>query len=173
MPTPSLTIQIAELSQALALIEIKKQGLYGGGIDLKLPRKLFNIRRSIEERYNLNPSDTTLQGTSNYLYALCAPFNIRAEYILSITNGGGTVTPITPTDEVPTPITISGANFANTTDWEYAPYAGKNVTVFSNGIARYLTYLTEWIYIPTGIRITIDQFDSSQMDYTMVITIIR
>lgn len=95
MPTPSNTIQIAELSQAYAFIEIEKQGLYGGGIDLKLPRKLFNIRRSIEWMYNLDPTESTLQGKSNYLYALCAPFNLKAEFVLS-GGGGGGIAPVLP-----------------------------------------------------------------------------
>lgn len=95
MPTPNLTIQIAELSQAYALIEIQKRGLDGGGIDLKLPRKLYNIRKSVQWLYDLNPSNTTLQGTANYLYALCAPFNLKAQYVIS-QGSGGTIAPITP-----------------------------------------------------------------------------
>lgn len=170
MPTVSNIIDIAKLSQAYCLLEIKKQGLNGGGIDLKLPRKLYNIRKSVEWLYLLSPSNVTLQTTANYLYALCAPFNLRAEFVIS---QGGSGTPITPVGEVVTPITISGSDFANATDWNNTGYAGKNVVVFSNGIARYLTYGQEWVYISTGIRITMPGFDSSLMDYTMVITLIR
>lgn len=115
-------------------------------------------------------SAQSLREVANYLVWLTGMFGQQAEAIIS-GGGGGSVIP--GGGEVPTPITISGSDFATTTDWNYAPYAGKNVTVFSNGIARYLYYLTEWVYIPTGIRITIPDFDSSLMDYTMVITIIR
>lgn len=114
----------------------------------------------------------SIRETSNYLVWLTGFFGQEAQAIID-GGGGGSVIPVTPGGDVPTPITISGSDFANTTDWEYAPYAGKNVTVFSNGIARYLTYLSEWEYISTGIRITMPGFDSSTMDYTMVITIIR
>lgn len=112
---------------------------------------------------------TSLIATSNYLISLCGYYQFRA--IVAMGNPGGTVSPIVA--GVTTPITIQGSDFANTTDWEYAPYVGKNVTVFSNGIARYLVPLQEWIYIPTGIRIIMPGFDSSLMDYVMVVTIIR
>lgn len=112
----------------------------------------------------------TLRELTNYLIWLIGMYGQQAQTIIS-GGGGGSIIP--GGGEVPTPKTISGSDFATTTDWNYAPYAGKNVTVFSNGIARYLTYLDEWIYISTGIRITIPEFDSSLMDYTMVITIIR
>lgn len=115
-------------------------------------------------------SDQSLREVTNYLVWLTGMFGQQAQAIL---NGGGGGSVIPPGDEVATPITIDGEDFANTTDWEYAPYAGKNLVVFSNGIARYLTYGQEWIYISTGIRIIIPGFDSSLMDYTMVITIIR
>lgn len=119
--------------------------------------------------YEANPANSTLRGTANYLIWLCGIFGQQARS----GSGGGTVIPITPGGDVPTPKVIYGSDFANTTDWEYAPYAGKNLTVFSNGIADYLTFGTQWIYIPTGIRIIMDGFDSAQMDYFMVITIIR
>lgn len=170
MPTVSNIIDIAKLSQAYCLLEIKKQGLYGGGIDLKLPRKLYNIRRSIEWLFSIDPTNSTLQGTANYLYALCAPFNLKAEYVISQGSGG---TPVTPIGTIATPKIIYGSDFSTATDWAYLPYANKNLTVFSNGIADYLEYGTQWIYIPTGIRIIMPGFDSALMDYFMVITIIR
>lgn len=48
-------IKIAKVSQQLAENDIDKKGLYGGGIDLLLPRKLYNIRKSVEWMYGVNP----------------------------------------------------------------------------------------------------------------------
>lgn len=48
-------IKIAKVSQELAENDIDKKGLYGGGIDLLLPRKLYNIRKSVEWMYGINP----------------------------------------------------------------------------------------------------------------------
>ena len=141
-------LNIGRLSAAFAAVDILKSGLDGGGIDLELPIKITYVQESIQWLYGLDSSDSTLFPTTNFLYALCGKYKFAAENAIS---GGGSIAPIA--GEPVTPITISGSDFANTTDWEYAPYAGKNVTVFSNGIARYLTALTEWQYISTGIRI--------------------
>lgn len=113
---------------------------------------------------------TAIIATSNYLWELMGRYGIRA---LAYTGGGGgSVSPVTP-DEVATPITIGSSDFTDATHWNKATYAGKPLVVFSNGIARYLTFSTEWGYTSTGIVILIAGFDSAVMDYTLVITIIR
>lgn len=89
------TLQIinnAKISQYLCHIDIEKRGLFGGGVDLQLPRKLCVVRKNVEWLYGKSPTHTSLVKTGNYLYALCAPYNGLA---LSIANGssGGTVTP--------------------------------------------------------------------------------
>lgn len=48
-------IKIAKVSQELAENDIDKKGLYGGGVDLLLPSKLYNIRKSVEWMYGINP----------------------------------------------------------------------------------------------------------------------
>lgn len=139
MPTPNATIQIAKLSQAYCLIEIKKQGLDGGGIDLKLPRKLFNIRRSVQWLYGLDPTDSTLQSTANYLYALCAPFNLKAQFILNQGGGGGTVTPVTPGTS-PSPIEFivsdTSAIITDNNTLLITTFAGYNLLFIRNNIPQ-------------------------------------
>ena len=90
MPTVPDIIEIAQLSQPLAANYIQKRGLYGGGIDRKLPRLLYMVRKTVEKRYDQDPSDSTLVKTANYLYALCAPFNLEAQNMLA-GGGGGTI----------------------------------------------------------------------------------
>jgi len=41
-------IKIAKISQYLSQNDIENKGLYGGGTDFLLPRKLYNIRKSVE-----------------------------------------------------------------------------------------------------------------------------
>jgi hypothetical protein len=48
-------IKIAKVSQFLAENDIDKKGLYGGGIDIMLPTKIYNIRKSVEWMYGINP----------------------------------------------------------------------------------------------------------------------
>ncbi len=85
-------INIAKISQYLCVADIEKSYQYGG-IDLNLPNKLYNVRKSIEYWYAIDPTDTTLVTTRNYLLALCAPYSLTAE---NITSSGGSVSPILP-----------------------------------------------------------------------------
>lgn len=48
MNTVEDIIKIAKVSQYLSQNDIENKGLYGGGTDFLLPRKLYNIRKSIE-----------------------------------------------------------------------------------------------------------------------------
>lgn len=101
--TPSNVITIAKICEYLSANDIDKKGLYGGGIDLSLSNKIYNIRKSLEWYYNKciedqyvfdstfdptfgnpvsNSNEETLYKVSNYLYALCAPYNLQAQLIL-------------------------------------------------------------------------------------------
>jgi len=46
--TVSQIINIAKISQFLCLLDIEKKGLYGGGQDLSLPRKIYCVRKNVE-----------------------------------------------------------------------------------------------------------------------------
>lgn len=84
--TPSNVINIAKICQYLAYNDIEKNNLYGGGIDLSLPNKIYNIRKSLEWYYNQYPVSPNIEDSlykvSNYLYALCAPYNLQAQLII-------------------------------------------------------------------------------------------
>jgi hypothetical protein len=88
--TTAQKITIAKISQYLVSNAIEKGGLYAAGIDIELPQKLYNVRKTIEYQYNIDPSDTTLVTTSNYLYALCGRFGLAAQAIILTpgTSGG-------------------------------------------------------------------------------------
>lgn len=85
-------INIAKISQYLCIADIEKSYQYGG-VDRKLPNLLYNVRKSIEYWYDLDPTDTTLTTTANYLFALCGAYSLEAE---NITSSGGSVSPILP-----------------------------------------------------------------------------
>lgn len=97
--TVAQKITIAKISQYLCSIDIEKSGLFGGGVDELLPLKLYNIRKSVENQYILDPSDTTLTATSNYLYALCNKYALMAQSIVLGSGGSvpGTVATVSPT----------------------------------------------------------------------------
>lgn len=111
-------IDIAKLSQAYAITDIIKYGLYGGGCDLLLPRKIYCIRKNVEWLYNqsiqplLTPSlnaavissseidltwDTVLYATSYILQrALNSSFSVSLSTIYTGTVPAFSDTSLTP-----------------------------------------------------------------------------
>jgi len=100
MLTTLQIINIAKISQYLAIRDIAVKGLFGGGVDLQLPNKIYNIRKSIEYWYNIDPSDTSLVATGRYLMAICGIYGQVAQ---GITGGSGTVAVISGTTGAPLP----------------------------------------------------------------------
>jgi hypothetical protein len=92
-------IKIAKVSQYLATIDILTSDLYANGQDLNLPQKIFDTRKDVEYVYNYTPTEPTLEATSNYLYALCSPYNLKAQQILAA-GGGGSISSYDPTGYV-------------------------------------------------------------------------
>lgn len=136
-------INIAKVSQFLASNDIAKAGLFGGGQDLQLPRKIYCIRKNVEWLYNLDNTDSTLEGTSNYLISLCAPYNLTGQYIIN--NGGsGSVSPVNPnTRPVPLDFEVSGSSFIATGESSKVipQFAGYNILFVRGGIGQYQTNL--------------------------------
>lgn len=95
MLTVTEIINIARASQYLATVAIGRGGLYGGGIDKLLPRKIYAIRKDVEWLFGIDPTNDTLQGVANFLYALCAPFSALASIVIAAGGGGIIVNPVT------------------------------------------------------------------------------
>ena len=104
MPSASDIINIiAPVSQFYAANDIQRQGLFGGGVDITLPRKLYCIRKNCQWLYDLDPTDDTLTGTSNYLYALCGKYALAAANATGV--GAGSVAGVTtPAGDLPEPL---------------------------------------------------------------------
>jgi hypothetical protein len=81
--TPRQVILIAKVSQYLAENDIDKKGLYGGGMDLLLPNKIYCVRKNVSWLYDQDDANSTLQATANYLLALCGRYGLAAQVILS------------------------------------------------------------------------------------------
>lgn len=121
-------------------------------------------------------ADPSLIDTSNYLYALCAPYNLKAGYILSKPVNGTTTIIINPTGII-TPIRITEFDFVDATNW-----AGQNsvnqailpnyrLQVFANFVARYLLQGTEWRRTLAGVEILLPGFDATTQQYEFYIDI--
>ncbi len=137
MTVPEI-IEIAKASQFLAANDIARRGVYAGGIDMGLDRKLYLIRRSVERVYDLDPSDSTLIKTSNYLYALCGKYGLQARYM---TGGGGSVSPVgPPPSTLPQPyeFEVSGSTLvvAGTGSAMIEDFIGYNVIFVRNNLTQ-------------------------------------
>ncbi len=73
----------AEISQYLAVIAIKKGGLFGKGTPSFLPELLYQVRKTVARMYALNPDEENLVAMANYLYKTCGIYGIRASYLIS------------------------------------------------------------------------------------------
>lgn len=87
LDTPTI-LSIANVCQYLNIVSNGKSvALQGGSIDERNPRLIYMVRRGIQNRYNLNPSDPTLRATSNYLFSLLKS-QAQAQNILNGIAGG-------------------------------------------------------------------------------------
>ena len=70
LSTPQI-LSIAQVSQYLTVVDSHtKQVMKGGDINQLQARLIYMERVAVQNRYNLNPADPTLQATSNYLFSL-------------------------------------------------------------------------------------------------------
>jgi hypothetical protein len=120
--------------------------------------------------------EPSLIDTSNYLYALCSPYNLKAAYIINTNLPTVVVTP-SGVSGIITPIRVIETDFVNATDW-----AGQNsvnqailpnyrLQVFANFVARYLLQGTEWQRTSSGIQILMPGFDATTNQYEFYIDI--
>ena len=116
--TPTQIIKIAKVSQYLAGDDVAKGVLYGPRLIPTSDRILYMERKAVEWMNNLDPTNSTLRLTSNYLYSICRGYNLKAQNIVA--NGSsGNVTPITPTGSgykftsLPDTISVDSSTYTN------------------------------------------------------------
>lgn len=171
MPTVSNIIIWAQTSQYLTTVDIARSGLFGGGIDVNLPRKIYCIRKNIEWLYDLDPTNTTLIATSNYLYALLGKYGLEAQNI----SGSGSISPVAPvTPIIPTiyPFMIKSSDLQpDGVSYDNPLIIGDTLALFINeyGQQWYVADATQFVYTATGFRITLPGFDGILNDYHIMI----
>lgn len=83
-PTVPQILQIAKICQYLAGNESSKSLKFKSNFtDIQLAKVIYVERTIIQYRYDLNPADTTLRQTANYLYALLGKYAAQAIAILN------------------------------------------------------------------------------------------
>jgi hypothetical protein len=136
MLTVAQILDIAKISQFLATIDVEKGSLFGKRVVPETPQILYNERKAVEWLYNLNPADSSLVETSNYLYSLCRGYNLQAQ---QISGTGGVITPVNPT-QIPNPyiFEVSATSIVPTgaTSATLTAFIGFNVLFVRNGIPQ-------------------------------------
>lgn len=179
MPSISDIInKIAPISQYLAANNIQDEGLYGGGTDNELPRKIYMVRKNCKWLYDLAPTDDTLIATSNYLYALCSKYALVAANISGVAGSVASIA-VGSSANIVSPIRITSSDFIDATNW-----AGQNsinqqilpiyvLQVFWDDAQIFLEENIQWERTATGINITEPGFDSTNNNYNLYIFISR
>jgi hypothetical protein len=121
--------------------------------------------------------DPSLVDTSNYLYALCAPYNLKARQILGQFAGGGSIVTPAGITTITTPIRITEADFVDATNWHGQNSYNQQILpnyrlqVFANFVARYLEPGVEWARTSEGVNILLPGFDATTTAYEFYIDI--
>ncbi len=158
MPTPAEVISIYKLASVYASQDISNGQIFGKRINTKLPLVLQMEGGILEWLYVQDPADSRLVKIANYVFALCEMYGLTA--FATITGGGGTVIPGMPIiPSIPYLIQITGASFANATDYNDSRIVGKNLVIFWSGISNPLSNPSQFVNTSTGFRITIDGVD--------------
>lgn len=122
-------LQVAKVSQYLAANDVAtKTFMKGGALDMSISRMIYIERKSVQNLYDLDPTNSTLRDTANYLWAILGKYAIQAENILA------------NLDQAP-PV-VTGADNESVAD-------GQQVT-FSIGVTSDLPYTIQW-YSQSGL----------------------
>lgn len=122
-------LQVAKISQYLAGNDTANNlFLKGGSLTNGLATKIYMERSGVQNLYDLDPTNSALRPTANYVYALCGRYAIQAENIIA------------NLDQAP-PV-VTGADDESVED-------GQQVT-FSIGVTSALPYVIQW-YDQNGI----------------------
>lgn len=170
MPTIARTLEIAPMACVLSANAVARGALRGGKLDPSNPQKIYNVYKILKKIYDNDPTYDGLQVRCDYLYELLKKYALRAAAIVD-GGGGGSVAPVTPTDEAIYPFIITSADFeADGTSYNNADIVGDNLMIFINEYTQqWLTAPTYFVYTATGIQIVAPGFDANSFDYTIVI----
>lgn len=87
LTTPQI-LQIAKVCQYMTIVDISTQQVFkGGDLNQRQARLIYVVRKSVQNRYDLNPSDPTLIQTGNYLFSLLHNWP-AAQNVLNAIAGG-------------------------------------------------------------------------------------
>lgn len=88
----STILSVAQICEYLAAQNTPYNNVFrGGALDPRIANMIYMERIGIQNRFNINPSDPSLVGTANYLFAILGKYQIAG---LNILNSVSAVAPI-------------------------------------------------------------------------------
>lgn len=134
--TVAQIIDIAKISQYLAQVDVNKGNLFSPRVAPLTPQILYLERKAVEWMYNLDPANTSLFQTSQYLYSLCRGYNLQAQ---QISGTAGAISPVNPA-QIPNPydfeVTASSLIANGQSSVTLSAFIGFNVLFVRNGIPQ-------------------------------------
>lgn len=135
--TVAQILDIAKISQFLALNDVQKGSLFSPRVAPMTPQILYLERKAVEWMYNLDPGNSSLPQTSAYLYSLCRGYNLQAQ---QISGTAGSISPVQPS-QIPNPydFEVSASSFIadGQSTVTISAFIGFNVLFVRNGIPQY------------------------------------
>lgn len=135
--TVAQIIDIAKVSQYLALNDVQKGSLFSPRVAPMTPQILYLERKAVEWMYDLDPGNSSLPQTSAYLYSLCRGYNLQAQ---QISGTAGSISPVNPA-QIPNPydfeVTASSFIADGQSTVTIPAFIGFNVLFVRNGIPQY------------------------------------
>lgn len=168
-------IRIAKITEYKLGARIMKGQWSTALMDKDLALLIFNTRKSVEWAYDMDDEYAGLLKAANYLYTLCGDDGLLARAVEQ--NTGGSIDVGTgDTDTTGFPILKVSSQFeddgVNVND---SRFVGKNLMVIIREIPTFLLAGTGFTYTSTGIQIrtgtgaTIEDFDASVNEYTLLV----
>lgn len=134
--TVAQIIDVAKISQYLAQVDVQKGSLFSPRVAPLTPQILYLERKAVEWMYNIDPADTSLFQTSQYLYSLCRGYNLQAQ---QISGTAGSISPVQPA-QIPNPydfeVTGSSLIVNGQSTITLNAFIGFNVLFVRNGIPQ-------------------------------------
>jgi len=134
--TVAQIIDVAKISQYLAQNDVLKGNLFSPPMARTTPQILYLERKAVEWMYNIDPANTSLVQTSQYLYSLCRGYNLQAQ---QISGTAGAISPVVPA-QIPNPydfeVTASSLIADGQSTVTLNAFIGFNVLFVRNGIPQ-------------------------------------
>jgi hypothetical protein len=97
-------LEDAQISLYLAVLDEQKGNLFPRPVNRQAAEVIYTEFKSVQWAYNQDNNYDGIIATSNYLYWLCAQYNLRAIFIRTHSGGGIPVNPSNPSIISPTPL---------------------------------------------------------------------